>query len=412
MKSGKNRALLHERKLRKNNIIVFGIPRCSDILNNTISALNNLLGVDIKVDDINNITQLGNTANSPILIEFISFLKKSSLFGHVSKLKGTKISIANDLCPEDRENHRILVKYLKEAKGRNLNAKIKGNKLVIDDTAYSIEDLEAMPESEAEISDSETIGTGNNLLSQAAGNQSSPEQTVKKRKRVKIIPGQEQEFKSTVHNKYDIISVSETWLSAGILDELIYLKGYKLYRRDRTSGRGGGVAVYVRSKFKSKIFALNKACGSEQLWIVVKYLNCQFGIGTLHRPPKCSAADFVVELENELGAIDPTCNSLILMGDLNIDLLDLNNCESCSRELSDAFIEWDNTVDDSTSPFSSPSDSIPNVSDRRSNLNYSQIPRDSSSETEYAQSLSEDSDKKLPDDSGKWSGNLRETVRN
>lgn len=48
----------------------------------------------------------------------------------------------------------------------------------------------------------------------------------------------------------DIIIISETWLKKSVSDEFISIEGFKVYRTDRV-GKGGGVAIYVKSKFLS-----------------------------------------------------------------------------------------------------------------------------------------------------------------
>lgn len=69
-----------EKRSRKNNILVFGlqIPDGGNLLNNTVIELNNLLEVQIKDSDINNIYLLKSAKIAPIKIEFMSFLKKKT----------------------------------------------------------------------------------------------------------------------------------------------------------------------------------------------------------------------------------------------------------------------------------------------------------------------------------------------
>lgn len=139
--------VLHlERQRRKNNIIVFGLPlgnrTADEIEEETVSILNNLLRLTIEKRDINNLYELGKGQKKGILIQFVSYLTKKKIFKNISHLKGTKIGIAHDLCPHDREQNKILVKHLKEAKSNNKSAKIKKNKLEIDNQLYSIEELE------------------------------------------------------------------------------------------------------------------------------------------------------------------------------------------------------------------------------------------------------------------------------
>ena len=50
-----------------------------------------------------------------------------------------------------------------------------------------------------------------------------------------------------VENSVDIAVITETWLHADILDDVIHIPGYMFYRRDHCDGRkGGGIVVYVR----------------------------------------------------------------------------------------------------------------------------------------------------------------------
>jgi hypothetical protein len=45
----------------------------------------------------------------------------------------------------------------------------------------------------------------------------------------------------------DIVAVTEYWLHNDIENRLILLNGYNLFRKDRATGRGGGVCVYIKS---------------------------------------------------------------------------------------------------------------------------------------------------------------------
>lgn len=142
----KNNYLHLERKRRKNNIVVFGLQVDeADILNSAITALNLALNINIKYSDINNIYFVGkrHSYKKGILIEFVSYLTKQSIFKNISKLKGKKVTIAHDLCLEDQQKQKILVKHLKLARDKNKTAKIKGFKLQIEDKIFTAEELES-----------------------------------------------------------------------------------------------------------------------------------------------------------------------------------------------------------------------------------------------------------------------------
>lgn len=132
-----------ERARRKNNVVVFGLEIGDQLVNNTISEINRLLELNIQEQDINNIYYVGKQERKRgIVIEFVSYLKKLSIFKNVKKLKGTKVAIVNDLIPEDRLINKILVKHLKIAKQENKQARIRGNLLEIEGKKYTADQLE------------------------------------------------------------------------------------------------------------------------------------------------------------------------------------------------------------------------------------------------------------------------------
>ncbi|CAH1153922.1 unnamed protein product [Phaedon cochleariae] len=157
------RNLTLERQLKKNNIIVFGLNQTPEnLLEQTLANLNNLLGLNLQKHDINNLYEIGkHEGNKGVLIQFVSFLNKKNIFKNIAKLKNTKISIVNDLCPQDREKQKVLVKHLKAARENNKKARIRGFKLEINDKLYSVEELENLDsESEFESQSEEDTDIG------------------------------------------------------------------------------------------------------------------------------------------------------------------------------------------------------------------------------------------------------------
>lgn len=145
VKKLENRCLYLERKVRKNNIVIFGTDFENDnLVQLTISKLNELLGLQLTTDDINNIYKIGQSPKPPVVVEFISYLKKTQVFKYPERLralKGTNISITNDLCEKDRDDQKILRHHLKLARSKKQEAKIKGNRLEIDKKLYTAEEL-------------------------------------------------------------------------------------------------------------------------------------------------------------------------------------------------------------------------------------------------------------------------------
>ena len=62
------------------------------------------------------------------------------------------------------------------------------------------------------------------------------------------------EFHLLIENrKPNIISVTETWGNDGIVDGLLSLKGYNMYRDDRNTRKGGGTILYVSDKIEQRV---------------------------------------------------------------------------------------------------------------------------------------------------------------
>ncbi|CAG9766647.1 unnamed protein product [Ceutorhynchus assimilis] len=125
-----NQVLVLERRLRKNNIIIYGleIPKENENLVTKVSTFfKNVLNVDTQENDFNNVFALSknteqNSKSYPIKVEF-------------------------DLCVQDRQEHKILQQHLKLARGKNQNAKIvRGNRLVINGDIYTAKDLQEIEE--------------------------------------------------------------------------------------------------------------------------------------------------------------------------------------------------------------------------------------------------------------------------
>lgn len=128
-------------------------------------------------------------------------------------------------------------------------------------------------------------------------------------------------LKEVAYNKYDIITISESWLNEGILDETVALSGYKLFRQDRL-GRGGGVAVYIKHTIKASPIPYMKANLTEQLWLSIVFKNKKIALGTLYSPHVSHYEMFLNEFENLLSVAVPTFDYILCAGDLNIDVLD------------------------------------------------------------------------------------------
>ena len=96
-------------------------------------------------------------------------------------------------------------------------------------------------------------------------------------------------------NKFDVISLSETWLTDIHSNEDIAIENYITFRKDRSSGRGGGLVVYVLNDISSirrhDLEQYVTAC--EIIWLELCYGTHKVLLGTCYRPPGQNAEEIL-----------------------------------------------------------------------------------------------------------------------
>lgn len=56
---------------------------------------------------------------------------------------------------------------------------------------------------------------------------------------------------TSLHNSFDIFTISETWLDLSVPDACVEMSGYQLFRQDRGPHKyGGGLCIYAKSNLK------------------------------------------------------------------------------------------------------------------------------------------------------------------
>jgi len=113
----------------------------------------------------------------------------------------------------------------------------------------------------------------------------------------------------------DLIVISETWLNKSVLNEDISIDGYTVYRTDRPR-KGGGVAVYIKSKFSVNVL-ISKSVSKQ-----FEFLALDLEVSrTLHitvvgcyRTPS-AVKDALPSLMQLLS--DLNFNEIVVIGDLN-----------------------------------------------------------------------------------------------
>lgn len=126
---------------------------------------------------------------------------------------------------------------------------------------------------------------------------------------------------------FDVVAITESWLTPDTLDEAVKIPGFKFIRNDRL-GRGGGTGIYVTNNLKYEIIdSIDNSpnVNLEQLWIRLKLKNKTLAFGTIYRPPAGNLQLCVDQIDNVLSTILPTVDDIICVGDVNVNLLNLNN---------------------------------------------------------------------------------------
>ena len=107
--------------------------------------------------------------------------------------------------------------------------------------------------------------------------------------------------------RFDLLCVSETWLTPDTLPRFMVFPGYAMVRRDRaesTDGqrvRGGGVAVIHREELHCQVLQTPPTSLLETLWVSVSVRGGRPAIvGVTYRPPAGSASQAVDELQEQL----------------------------------------------------------------------------------------------------------------
>lgn len=132
-----------EKVQRGHNIVIFGLPKSTENLPSyVVRVIKEYTELDITVDDIDNVYRIGKETNTkPIIVKFLSYLKKQEVIRRSKKFKGSKISISDDLTVEEREDMKVLRKHLQKARSENHNAFIRNMKLIVNGRSYTVQDL-------------------------------------------------------------------------------------------------------------------------------------------------------------------------------------------------------------------------------------------------------------------------------
>ena len=145
------------------------------------------------------------------------------------------------------------------------------------------------------------------------------------------------DFLSTLSPSFSIIAISETWINGQPIIPY-HLSGYTFLHSDRETGRGGGVALFVKDNIKhSRRFDDYNICidASCEYLLIDCFIsvNSKFTVGVMYRKPNSDIDNFFNFYNEVLDKICKGKQNVIITGDFNIDILPENLSNS-----SDTFI--------------------------------------------------------------------------
>ena len=137
------------------------------------------------------------------------------------------------------------------------------------------------------------------------------------------------------NNKIEIFFLSELFLNN--INSKFIIPGYEFLRKDRKTGSGGGVGIFIRTELNYKRRRDLEEDDIESIFIEIFPKNSKsFVVGTIYRPPDSSkhlSKNFDTVLSNLLKDMDSTRKEIIILGDINVDYL-----KTTHQSIKDAFI--------------------------------------------------------------------------
>lgn len=128
---------------------------------------------------------------------------------------------------------------------------------------------------------------------------------------------------------FDAICLQETWIPNNSITTHLNIDGYQLIIRERTCGKCGGLAIYLRDDlhFKSIDVSFNNIDDWEAQFIEIKHNGNRITLGNIYRPPrnlKQNQEHFMNDLDALLYELESISGINIIAGDFNINLLKIN----------------------------------------------------------------------------------------
>ena len=124
------------------------------------------------------------------------------------------------------------------------------------------------------------------------------------------------------NHELDIHCLSDTFLTAQVLDKFLSFPGYNLIMRDREGRLGGGVAIIHRTEITAKPLAMPNSNPLETLGVCDLGGGRHITVGVIYRPPSCPVSTSLDALQRLPTAASSAGRLTFLLGDVNFDVLD------------------------------------------------------------------------------------------
>jgi hypothetical protein len=126
------------RELRANNVVIHGIPHDTEQQTHTqaLDFLKRNLNLTLQILESKRLGKSTTEHPAPLLLKFPSRLEKLQIFKRCHLLKGTQISVQDDLCDDDRAERKRKVPTFKELKSQNKNVQFRGPDLYVDNILH------------------------------------------------------------------------------------------------------------------------------------------------------------------------------------------------------------------------------------------------------------------------------------
>ena len=99
------------------------------------------ININQDTEEVRRIGKYKDGENRPIKIKLVRERKKLEIMRKTNNLKGTKIWVEEDYTKEIQRERKELIPHLKEAREKGYSAKLRYNKLIVNNEIYTAQEL-------------------------------------------------------------------------------------------------------------------------------------------------------------------------------------------------------------------------------------------------------------------------------